>query len=198
MPIPGSRPLDLPRQEKFALAIAQGLPDTEALAAAGYSDRCNSASGRLKRNTKVAARISHLRHQAAEKVVNATAVERSEIIESLRDTRKRAKRGTPLMAKDGTPTGVSKPDLSAANRSDEILAKMHGFMLDVHKNGDAELDAELEGMSAEDIQEFIHSLLEQIDPNLRKTVMGLAMDYVEATREDVEPGDAVPDRETTH
>ncbi len=53
-------------------------------------------------------------------------------------------------------------------------------------------------MSAEDIQEFIHSLLEQIDPNLRKTVMGLAMDYVEATREDVEPGDAVPGGETTH
>jgi len=60
-------------------------------------------------------------------------------------------------------------DLSASNRADEILAKMHGFMLDVSRTEN--FDEELEGKSPDELRQIVLSLLEQLDPNMRKMVM---------------------------
>jgi len=165
---PGSHPLSRVGYEKYCYARLNGLGPQEAHIEAGFSEK-TKGNWKLEGNPKIKRRLTWLRAQVATTVVNANAVTRSEIIESIRDTRRIAKKGTPIFAKDGSDTGESKPDLSAANRSDEILAKMHGFMLDVTLKED--LDAELDGKDPKELKAFVLSLLEQLDPNMRKQLM---------------------------
>jgi hypothetical protein len=80
-----------------------------------------------------------------------------------------AMEGTPVLAKDGSETGVMRPDLAAANASIAGQAKLHGLSLDVSANVE-NLDEELEGKTPEELKTFILGLLESVDPNLRKTV----------------------------
>ena len=120
--------------------------------------------------------IVYLRRQSAKQVVAATAVTRDEITEGVRDTIRLAKKGTPVLAKDGTvatiknadetETEIRKPDLSSANRGYEIMAKMSGFMVDVVKTDDFE--GQLENMGSEDVRELLGSLIEALDPNAKK------------------------------
>ena len=64
---------------------------------------------------------------------------------------------------------VRKLDLAAKNKADDGLAKMHGFNIDVTRIED--LDAELDGKTPEELQQFTLALLEQLDPNMRKKLL---------------------------
>ncbi len=166
--IPGAQPMRVIRQERFALAVAQGLTLVEASVAAGYSPKGGAPYMRSKK-PHVAARIEYLRKRTAEKTVNAASVSRSEIIESVRARRARAAEGTPLVARDGTPTGESREDYAAGNRCDEILAKMHGFLLDVHTEED--LSEALKDKNIDELREQLASDIHDLDPNLHKQVV---------------------------
>lgn len=148
--------------------MAQGMSQKEAFIAAGYSHKSAGGGGpsTLTAKKDVQDRVEWLRRKTAAHTVQVAAVSRSEIIESLRETRALARKGSPVLAKDGSETGVFKPDLAAKNRTDEILSKMHGFMLDVTRTED--MDEQLEGMGKVEIESLITSLLEQLDPNMRK------------------------------
>jgi len=128
---------------------------------------------RLEGKSESQDRIARLKTAKAEQLIKTEvahlAVTRSEIIESIRDTRRLAKDGVPVINTKGSATGAMRVDLAQANRSDELLAKMHGFLLDVQR--DETLDDELEGKSPEELREFVLSLLEQLDPNMRKKLM---------------------------
>lgn len=135
-------------------------------------------------------RLHRLRDDAAKRAiatkVDSDAVTRAEIVSSLRETREMARRGVPQLARDGTETGVYRPDLAAKNRSDECLAKMHGFMLDVVKTED--FAEELAGMDETELKATVLSLVEQLDPNLRKQVLAEAAgEAVEGEDENIEP-----------
>ena len=166
-PAPGEAQLRVRRQEQFALGVVQGLSRWEAYVAAGYTGAkdCGGPSILAKR-PGVQDRIDFLMKRVETRVVNAAAVTRSEIIEGLRDNVRLAKAGTPTIDKQGNPTDVYKPDLSAANRGLEILAKMHGMMLDVTR--EETLDDLLEDLPAEEIRPFLVGLLDQLDPNMSK------------------------------
>jgi hypothetical protein len=181
---PGSHPLHRVRQERYCLCRLNGLSVPDAHVEAGFAVKTKD-NWKTESNPRVKRRLAWLRNQVADTVVNANAVTRSEIIESIRDTRRLAKKGTPILSKDGSDTGHSKPDLSASNRSDEILAKMHGFMLDVTLKED--LDAELDGKDPKELKAFVLSLLEQLDPNMRKQLMS----EVEVADEDDSEGHTI-------
>jgi hypothetical protein len=144
----------------------------EAYGFVGYSTTSRNGAYRLERKPNIKDRMSSLQGFKAEEVVKVTgaleAVTRSEIIESIRDTRRLAKDGVPVINTKGSATGAMRVDLAQANRSDELLAKMHGFLLDVSR--EETLDEELDGKKPEELREFVLSLLEQLDPNLRKMV----------------------------
>ena len=175
----GNRPLPLVRQERYCISRMNGLKPEEAFFQAGYKSRSAGAAGRLERLPTVQRRLEWLRSQVADRAIVANGVTRSEIIESLRDTRRLAKKGQRVLTRDGSDSGEVKLDLSTANRSDEILAKMHGFMLDVTLKEN--LDEELEGKDPVELKAFVLSLLEQLDPNMRKQLMA----EVEVSDDDV-------------
>ena len=178
-PNDGSQPIyKNARWEKYSLGRVNGLSVREAYRNAGYEGESWASASKIENKPLVKQRVQWLREQAAERVVTSNAVSRSELIESIRDTRKLAKEGTPVVDKHGVEVGIRR-DLSAANRADEILAKMHGFMLDVTRN--ETLDEELEGKSPDDLKVFVLSLLEQLDPNLKKQIVA----EVEVDDEDV-------------
>jgi len=164
LPSPGVDPLRNDRHEKFALQKSAGLSAKEAYTAAGY----NGVGGQayvLLRRPDIAARIKYLRTRTAEKVTDAAAVCRSEIIESVRSRRGRAMDGTPITNRDGEVT-AHREDFSAGNRCDEILAKMHGFLIDVQT--EENLDDMLKGKDLSALREQLVSEINDLDPNLHK------------------------------
>lgn len=166
----GTTPLKNARHERYAIARASGAARREAyLACGGQAKSVAQAAYSVENADGVQARISAILDEAKNQAIAINTVTRGEIITSTRHIRELAVIGTPVLAKDGTPTGIYKPDFAAANRSNEILAKMHGFMLDVMRVED--FDTELDGMNQEELQAFVLSLLEQLDPNLRKQLM---------------------------
>ncbi len=148
---PGSTPLK-ENYERYCIARMNGMKPAEAHIEAGLSFKTRN-NWRLESKPEIKLRILYLKTQAAKKAVNSNAVTRAELIEELRDNVRIAKES-------------KKPDLSAANRSIEILAKMHGFSLDVSVTEN--FDAELEGKSPEELVSFLLSMLEELDPNLHK------------------------------
>jgi len=171
-PESGEHPLRNLQRERYCLGRMQGLSKSDAYVEAGYVGDPDKGGRRLDNRAEVIRRVQWLRQTISDRVVTSAAVTRSEIIEDLRDNRRLAKKTTPIMDKDGNVVGETRPDLSAGNRANEILAKMHGFMLDVTRQ--ESLDEELEGKDPEELKSFVLSLLEQLDPNMRKQlVMGI-------------------------
>lgn len=174
---PGQFPIPNIRWERYVMAVRAGMQKDAAYSHAGFSNNKKGAYWRLDQNKIVKARFLWLGKKTAEHSIEVSAVTRTEIIESLRNTRLMAKEGFARGGKDGRSTEI-KVDLNAANRCDEILAKMHGFMLDVTRG--ETLDEELDGKSPEELREFVLSLLEQLDPNMAKMLMA-QMDAPEGT-----------------
>lgn len=165
----GATPFRIARKERYCLARMQGMSPYEAEIESGYSAHV-ARQHKRERQEDIQSRLQYLRKQVADKVVTSAAVTKHEIIESVRETRRMAKRGKPMLSKDGKPTGeMTKPDLSSANRSDELLAKMHGFMEIAHEGED--LDSELDGKSPEELKAVLLSMLEMVDPNMRKQIL---------------------------
>lgn len=158
------------------------MSKVEAFRQAGYTGTERSGPPTLYNRPGVKERIDFLRSQAAEQAVVAAAVTRGEIIEGLRDNVRKAKEGTPLLGRNGEPTDISKPDLASANRGLEIMAKMHGFMLDVTR--DDSFNDSLNQMEQPEAEALVLSLIEQLDPNARKMMLdGLSKKKAETTEE---------------
>ncbi len=164
----GSVPIHNIRWERYAIARFQGMPPMAAYHEAGYKvGKSQSGPDRLGRKMVITKRLVWLNARVAEETITSKAVTRLEIIESLRSTRQLAKSGESRDRHGNVRQ--EKVDLSASNRADEILAKMHGFMLDVSRTEN--FDEELEGKSPDELRQIVLSLLEQLDPNMRKMVM---------------------------
>ncbi len=183
MPTPytGASPLPVQRRESFCIGIMNGLTQREAFVQAGYTGSVRTGAWQIAKHPDVKKRIEYLRGKTADRVVLANAVTRSEIVESVRARRLKADTGVELMTKEGKPSGVCKPDFAAGNRADEILAKMHGFMLDVQKSDD--FDGELDNMGTGEVQQLFLGLIDQLDPNARK----MFVDRLKAEKPSAEP-----------
>lgn len=165
-PAEGSSPCKISRHERYCLARMNGMLITEAHKHAGYK---GSNPHQTENMPAIAVRLNWLRTQSAERVIEANAVTRVEVITNAREILQLAKQGTPVCDKDGEPTGVYKPDLSSANKANETLGKTIGVFVDVVRN--ETFDEELEGKSQQELEAVVLSLLEQLDPNMRKKLL---------------------------
>jgi len=165
---PGQSPLRVGRQERFCLKLASGMTQQESYIAAGYRGRGrqNGNAANLAKKPNVRARVDYLRRRTAEQVAEVAAVTQSEVIEGFRENIIKAKEGTAILAKDGSPTGEFRRDFSSVNRGYELLGKSMGMFIDVTKTED--FDSELRQMDKAAVEELLTSLLEQLDPNMRK------------------------------
>ena len=165
MSVPGDKPLRIIRKERFALAIAKGEPVAVAYASAGYAGK-GGASSTLRNRKDVSARINYLRTQTAKKAIETAALTSTSIIQSLINRRERAQTGSPIIAKDGTPTGEYREDFAAGNRIDELLGRTMGLYVDVQREENP--DKVLEGKNIEELRETLIGEINALDPNLHK------------------------------
>lgn len=163
----GSQPCTNPKHEVYCMARMTGMTPAASFTHAGYKGKNH---GNVEYKSAVKLRLYWLRSRTADRAIESAAVTRVEIVESVRETRTMAKKGTAILDRaTGQPTGEFKADLASANRADEILAKMHGFMLDVTR--EETLDEELDGKDPKELEAYVLSLLEQLDPNMRKILI---------------------------
>ena len=91
MPVLGN-----PRHERFAQALAKGLPAVGAYELAGYKPDCGAAS-RLSRNVKVEARLSEILNRGAERA-ECTVASIIEELEEARGLARNIQQPSPMVA----------------------------------------------------------------------------------------------------
>lgn len=192
----GEKPLRIGRQEAFARGIAQGLANRVAYEAAGYTgDHVGGNSAMLRKKPHVSDRIDYLGNQVAEKVVQvavtAALVTQNEVIDGLRENITAAKKGTAILAKDGSRTGEFRRDFAAVNRGLESLGKSIGLFIDVTM--EENFESELKGLdSSAAVMELITTMVDQLDPNARKMFAEKLQKEAEAAKEETSESEDEP------
>jgi hypothetical protein len=122
--------------------------------------------------------VTELREKVERAWAKSQVVKREEVVESLRETRRRAKALEPEKRHrkgcedpEGCecPLVVPKPDLAAANKADELLGKTIGLFVDVSREED--IEQVLDGMSDAEIDCFMRENLQKFDPNYLRTLI---------------------------
>ena len=185
MPETGSAPLKNPKHELYAVGRASGLSRKDAQANAGYirSAGGGGSTTMLEKCIGVLDRIVYLQKQAADQMLRTTAVHqatsRNQLTAEALEVYRIAMTGSPVQAKNGQQAFVIddegekhlifKPDLTAALRSIELRGKLGGQFIDVTVDAE-DLDSVLEGKTPKELNDYILSLVEQVDPNLTKSL----------------------------
>lgn len=136
---PEGQPLENPRHEQFAQAIAEGKPKAQAYEEAGYSPHAGNAT-RLSQNEKVRARADELKKAVVESVIARSTASKEYVLEALVDTLERCRQASPVLDRKGeivmveTPNGDIVPayifDAKNVLRSAELIGKEIGMFKD--------------------------------------------------------------------
>lgn len=100
-------PLKNARHERFATAIAHGMPANQAYVEAGFAYNEGNAI-RLKGNEKVAARIAELEQQRTERVVEKTAIDAAWVLQKAVELHAKALEEKQLSVARGTVELIGK------------------------------------------------------------------------------------------
>jgi phage terminase small subunit len=124
------------RHERFALLLVEGQSAAEAYVLAGYKENRHNASA-LARSQPIKARTAELfaqrddfERKSVERAVVAASVDRTWILERLRENAERALQAVEALDKKGRPTGEYVYDGAVANRALELLGKELGMFID--------------------------------------------------------------------
>ncbi len=93
--------LENPRHERFAQALAQGLPAVRAYVAAGYRESDSSAT-QLFQKPRIQERVTELLTLQA----SAAGVDRTYVMGRLRQLAERCMQAEPVLDREGRPTGM--------------------------------------------------------------------------------------------
>lgn len=133
---PKGEPLQNPRHEQFAQAIAEGKSKTQAYEDAGYSPHAGNAT-RLSQNEKVKARADELKKAVIASVIARSTISKEYVLEALVDTLERCRQASPVLDRKGeivmveTADGEVVPayifDAKSVLRSAELIGKEIGM-----------------------------------------------------------------------
>lgn len=102
------------RQEKYAQALASGMTQLEAAAAANYSDASQGGHSRLANDPRVMARVKEIQGAAAKRV----EIDKAWVLRKLVRNRRRADQ---------------KGDFAACNKALELIGKELGMFVERHE-----------------------------------------------------------------
>lgn len=166
---PWAEPLKSAKREKFAQGIVAGMSPANAHKNAGYTvekeKNRSRAAHELKRVTEVHLRILALQSQAAAEVVTQLTWSQSEIMAELRKNVEHARKGYPIISRDGTHSGEYRPDFASVNRALELYGKQLGMFKETLLVGSAE-DRALDNMTDEEVQ-ILQKAWEEIEQSRR-------------------------------
>jgi phage terminase small subunit len=158
-------PLQNPRHERFASALAEGKPAYQAYIDAGFAKAgaAQSASRLLKsKRAGIRERIAEIlveREQIAgegtKRAIERTGIDKEWVIERLRENVERAMQVKPVLDRVGNPTGSYVYNGAVANRGLELLGKELGMFID--RRATMEVD-DLENLTKEQLIEELRKL----------------------------------------
>jgi phage terminase small subunit len=120
-----------PKHERFAQLVSQGVKPTEAAKSVGYSALRSAATGsELVRERKIAERIEELTAKVTEQIVKHSVVDRSWVLERLKENLERAMQHEPVRDSKGKETGEYVYQGNVANRALELIGKELGMFID--------------------------------------------------------------------
>ncbi len=159
------RPLASAQRERFCQAIVGGMKGADAHKHAGYvakhgTRRCDQAS-KLKRVTEVRLRILALQAEVAAQTVESVAWSQGQVMTELKVNVDSARKGYPIIARDGSHSGLYRPDFAAVNRALELYGKQLGMFKETRLVGSAE-DRALDAMNDEEVK-IIQEAYDRID-----------------------------------
>jgi phage terminase small subunit len=126
--------LNNPKHEHFAQLIAGGASATKAYGLAGYpGDGAAQSANRLRKAAKVRERVAELQAAVAERAVEKAALDRTWVLDRLRENVARAMQATAPLDDDGRPCGDYRYEGQVANRALELLGKELGMFKDHQK-----------------------------------------------------------------
>jgi len=168
--------LDNLRWEKFAELTATGSSRGDAYLGAGYRSKTRKAAqdkgSLLYSKIEVKARVSELESELHDNSMLRAEVDREFVIRGLKENIEKSSQATPVKNRAGEATGTWKYEPAACNRAYELLGKELGMF--VERFSVANLDNELDGMSPEQLRNFIGSAAMQaglrlVDMNAERT-----------------------------
>ncbi|SEN29913.1 hypothetical protein SAMN05216404_103302 [Nitrosospira multiformis] len=125
------------RHERFAAGLADGLSQEKAYTGAGFSPKGarGSASSLLKQHSYILKRRDEilierekLHAMSTTKACEALAIDKEWVLNQLIDNVFKAKRGEPVLNKEGEITGY-RPNFGAANAALALIGKEFGMFL---------------------------------------------------------------------
>jgi phage terminase small subunit len=128
-------PLKNQRHEHFAQLLAKGEKAARAYVAAGYSKAgAEQSANRLLKDADVCSRIAQLRAAieapSRERAIEKAAVDKAWVLYNLTQITKMGMAAEPVRDAEGNPTGEYRANLSAANRSLELIGKELGMFVE--------------------------------------------------------------------
>lgn len=112
------------KQKRFCEEYVVDFNATQAAIRAGYSENtANEQASRMLANVNIQEYVSELKKKVADKL----EVSAEYITSKLLELSERCMQGTPVLDKDGNPTGEWKFEPHAANKSLELLGKRIGY-----------------------------------------------------------------------
>lgn len=143
------------QHEKFVRELVKGSTKGDAYLAAGYKAKsaavASAAASRLLKDVKIQARLLEIQQAAQDK----TVLTKTWVLEKLIENVQRAMQSTPVLDREGKPTGEYRYEGSVANRALELLGKEQGMFVERKEIGapgdfsrltDDELDGEIKAL----------------------------------------------------
>lgn len=137
----GSTPLRNARHELYCQARAEGMSQLNSYITAGYAGGNKSNASQMDKRDDVQARVKYLLSEKAKAVAEATAIAAAEttkrvaiskewVLNELLEVAAMGKATTPVLDKDGNPSGEYKQNLAAANKALELIGKEIGMFVE--------------------------------------------------------------------
>jgi len=160
-----------PRWEEFAKQKATGQKHADAYLASGFvveakrgQERRRVAANRAGRlmsgHPEIGARILELETKSREDAIERSTIDRNYVLNGIKTNVERALQATPVLDRDGKPTGEWRYEGSVANAGYQLLGKELGMFADRTLIGS--LDTEIEGMTSEQLRRYVRTLCNEV------------------------------------
>ena len=153
-----------PRHEKFAKLTATGAKRADAYLGAGYHTKTREVATkrgvRLYARPEMKARVTEIETELRENALAQVELDRAWVLRGLKENIEKSSQVKPVLDRRGNPTGLYKYEPSSVNKAYELVGKELGMFTERFTFQD--LDAELEGMSPEELRKFVKSTCSEV------------------------------------
>ncbi len=151
------------RWEQFCQLLASGTSRTDSyLQVFATTNRrtCAKRGSALAGKPEVASRVTEIEDELRAGALERAGVDREFVIKGLKENISKSSQTTPILNRQGQPTGKFKYEPTAVNRGYELIGKELGMFKDAFTFEG--LDNELQGMDGDQLRTFLRGIVGEV------------------------------------